>query len=95
MKTEVFICATWNSSAKEWYYAPFSYNPSSHSADWILVEQKDVEFDSLADAELKKQLIAGLRKKKTALQAETQVELNALDERIQELLALSAPSEVV
>ena len=85
-----YIHAQWHSYAKEWSFSTFAQDMSEYG--YILLETREIEFESPSDLMLKAQLIRALRNKKTKVQADCQVALGEIDAEIQELLALEDQS---
>lgn len=54
----------------------------------VLVKEIEIEFEAPETHDPRMQQVAALKKQKTELQANVQVKLNAIDEKIQSLLAL-------
>lgn len=93
MLVKSYICANWSPWDKSWNYRVLSYDASTSDPEYILIEARELEFESLSDRELKREFVAALRKKKSKVRADAQVELNSIDEQIQELLAIEDRSE--
>ena len=81
-----YIHAQWVPWNKKWEYTCWMADMSS--SGYILLETRELEFESPSDQMLKGQLIRILRDKKKEVQAEAQVKLDAIDAEIQNLLAL-------
>ena len=87
----IFIVAAWSSYAKEFQYSIQSYNPSTDNG-YIVVEEREIHFDSFADAELRRRVSIALRAKQAKVLAEAYIENKEIDETIQEMLALEDKS---
>lgn len=83
---KVLIHAQWVPWDKKWVYSCWPYDTTS--CGYVLLETRELEFESPSDLMLKSQLIRLLREKKKAVQAEAQGKLNEIDAEIQNLLAL-------
>lgn len=87
---KAFIHAKWDKWNRKWDYYIFSHDMTEH--EYVLLETRDIEFESPSDLMLKHQLVRVLRGVKKDVQARAQVQLDELDARIQELLALEDKS---
>lgn len=87
---KAFIHAKWCKWDRKWDYHIFSHDMTEH--EYVLLETRDIEFDSPSDLMLKHQLVRVLHEVKKDVQARAQVQLDELDARIQELLALEDKS---
>lgn len=85
-----FIHAKWNKWDNKWNYYIFSVDMTEH--EYVLLETREIEFESPSDLMLRHQLVRVLQGVKKDVQARAQVQLNDLDQRIQELLAIEDKS---
>lgn len=86
MIVKACIHAQWDSWAKKWNYCVFSHDMTDHG--YILLEIREIPFQSPNDRILKAQFAALLRAKKTQVMADATAEMTEIDGQIQELLAL-------
>jgi len=88
IKCNVYLYAIWNEYNKSWDYHACS-NKEMESSGWVLVESKTIEFDHPGpDADWSAGAIELTRKEQARIRAEAQAKCNALDERIQSMLAI-------
>lgn len=85
-----YIHAQWVPWDKNWRYSCWMADMSS--SGYILLETRELEFESPSDQMLKAQLVRLLREKKKEVQADAQVKLNEIDAEIQTLLAIEDKS---
>jgi hypothetical protein len=90
MKSPVYIVADWSSYEMQFRFRAQGWEPSN-TGDTVAVTNGSFEFEAPSDADLRVRLAQQLNASKTAKQAELQIELNQIDEKIQSLLALEAP----
>ncbi len=91
MKATIYIVACWDKWNKKFNFRARGYEPSSGSGDHLL-ESREIEFDTPNDITLRSLIANALRDKKNKVLAEAHVESIAIDEEIQELLALEDKS---
>ena len=87
----IYIVANWSTYAKEFQYSIQGYPPSTDNG-YILVEERWIYFESMADAELRRQVSASLKGKQAKIMADAYVESKEIGEVIQEMLALEDKS---
>jgi hypothetical protein len=87
MKTTVYLTAHWNKYSKEFDYSNQSYIPSPDSA-YILLETRELDVAELSYSDLQKLATLALRNKKNKIIADAHVEAEAIEQEIQELLAI-------
>lgn len=87
MKTTVYLTVHWNKYSKEFQYSNQSYPPSPDS-DYILLEARDLEVQELNYITLQQLTVTALRNKKNGILANAHVEAEAIEQEIQELLAI-------
>ena len=87
----LYVVASWNSYNKEFQYLIQGYEPSTDNG-YIVIEKREIIFDSIADVELRLRVVESLRGKKAKLIADAYVEGKEIDEMIQEMLALENKS---
>lgn len=87
----VYILASWNSYSKEFQYSVQGYQPSADTG-YILLEAREIEFESPNDTTLRLRIAEALRGKKNKILADAHIEAKEVDETIQELLALEDKS---
>jgi len=88
IKCNVYLYAIWDEYNKSWYYHACS-NKEMEISGWVLVESKTIEFDHPGpDADWSAGAIELTRKEQARIRAEAQAKCNALDERIQSMLAI-------
>ena len=92
MKETIYITSHWNKYDKKFNYSVQGYKPSNDSG-YILLEERDIEFDSPSDIDLRLRIANALKEKKTKVLADAHVEAKEIDEEIQELLALEDKSK--
>lgn len=93
MKITMFIRATWNKYAGD--SGAFQYdvcNSDMTEYGYVMVDERELEFESPVEQDLKMRVIQSLKAKKEKKRAEAQAELNEIDEEIQELLAIEDKS---
>ena len=88
----IFITASWSTYSKEFQYSIQAWRPSEDSGQ-ILLEEQEVQFETLADIELRRRIASALQGKKAKVLADAYLESKAIDEVIQELLALEDKSQ--
>ena len=88
----VYIVACWSSYRKEFQYSIQGYEPSADGG-YILLEAREIEFESPNDTTLRLRIAEALRGKKNKILAEAHIEAKEVDETIQELLALEDKSQ--
>jgi hypothetical protein len=86
MIVKACIHAQWDSWNKKWTYHVFSFDMTTQG--YILLETREIPFQSPNDRALKEQFAALLRAKKTQVMADATAEMTEIDGQIQELLAL-------
>lgn len=86
MIVKACIHAQWDRWNKNWNYYVFSCDMTAHG--YILLETREIPFQSPNDRALKEQFAALLRVKKTQVMADATAEMTEIDGQIQELLAL-------
>lgn len=91
MKLKVFIHAKKESWEDEFDYAVHSCNMGDYG--YVLVEEREIEFTPPDRGELIQPMVASLRGQQDKLRAGMQVKINAIEDEIGKLLALSAPEE--
>lgn len=91
MKLKVFIHAKKDSWKDDFDFVSYSCDMSS--CGYVLVEKREIEFTPPDRAGLIQPLVDGLREQQKNLRAEMQVKINAIEDEIGKLLALSAPEE--
>ena len=91
MKETCYIVAHWNKYDRTFRYNIRGYAPSEGGED-ILLEMRVLEFVSPNDALLRQLAAKVLREKKNKIIADAHVEGVAIDEEIQELLAIEDKS---
>lgn len=91
MKATIYITADWNKWNKKFEFHARGYAPRDGSGDY-LIEAREIEFDTPNDVRLRSKLATALKLKKNKILAAAHVEGIALDEEIQELLALEDKS---
>lgn len=87
----VYIVAHWSSYSKEFQYSVQGYAPAPDNG-YILLEAREIEFESPNDTTLRLRIAEALRGKKNKILADAHVEAKEVDETIQELLALEDKS---
>lgn len=88
IKQTVYLYAAWNEYSKCWSYHA-TEQATMANMGWIHIESKTVEFDSpRPDADWSAGAIELTRKEQARIRAEAQAKCNALDERIQSMLAI-------
>lgn len=88
VEATMYLYAYWNEYDRKWSYAAVS-EPSMETAGWVKVESKTVQFDRPGpDADWSKGAIELTRKEQQRIRAEAEAKCNALDERINSMLAL-------
>lgn len=88
VKKQVHLYAVWNEYDKKWHYEITDTN-TMESVGWVKVESKEVEFAHPGpDADWSKGAIELTRKEQARIRAEAQAKCNALDERINSMLAI-------
>ena len=87
----IYIVANWSTYDKEFQYMIQGYAPSTDNG-YIVVEKREITFESMADVELRLRVVESLKGKKAKLMAEAYVEGKEIDEVIQEMLALEDKS---
>ena len=92
MEKTVYITSHWSSYSKEFQYSVQGYAPSPEG-EFVLVEERVLHFETPNDIELRAQVAAALRRKKSKVLADAHVEVKEIEERIQELLALEDKSK--
>lgn len=90
IKIELCLYAIWNEYGKDWsYYATDSKPELMAQEGWVHVETKTVEFDHPGpNADWSAGAIELTRQEQARIRAEAQAKCNALDERINSMLAL-------
>jgi hypothetical protein len=90
IKKEIHLYAIWGEACKEWGYYVTDSGPGIMGAQgWVHVESKTVEFDRPGpDADWSAGAIELTRKEQARIRAEAQAKINALDERINSMLAI-------
>ena len=86
MIVKACIHAQWDRWDKKWNYCVFSCDMTTQG--YILLETREIPFQSPNDRVLKEQFAALLRAKKTQVMADATAEMTEIDGQIQELLAL-------
>lgn len=86
MIVKAYIHAQWDRWDKKWNYYVFSHNITTQG--YILLETREIPFQSPNDRALKEQFAALLRANKTQVMADATAEMTEIDGQIQELLAL-------
>lgn len=86
MIVKACIHAQWDRWNKNWNYYVFSHDMTTQG--YILLETREIPFQSPNDRMLKAQFAALLRTKKTQVMADAAAEMTEIDGQIQELLAL-------
>lgn len=81
----IYISASWNSYDKEFNYSIRGYEPTAPD---ILVEAREISFETPTEKELKARTVEALREKKQQVLAEAQAEALEIEQKIGELLAL-------
>ena len=89
----VYVVASWSTYSKEFQYSVQGYMPSEGNG-YILLEAREIEFETPNDVTLRMRIAEALRGKKNKILAEAHVEAKEVDETIQELLALEDKSQV-
>ena len=85
---DIHLYAAWNEYSKVWSYH-ITETPTMANAGWVKVETKTIEFDHPGpDADWSAGAIELTRKEQARIRAEAQSKCNALDERIQSMLAI-------
>lgn len=87
MKETCYIVAHWNKYSKQFEYNIQGYSPSENSGN-ILLETRELVFISPNDTVLRTLAAKALQEKKNQILADAHVETVAIDEEIQEMLAL-------
>jgi hypothetical protein len=88
IKQTIYLYAAWDQYRKAWGYHA-TETSSMENCGWVKVESKEVEFDHPgADADWSAGAIELTRREQARIRAEAQAKCNALDERIQSMLAL-------
>jgi hypothetical protein len=88
----VFIVAHWSSYSKEFQYSIQGYAPGTDNG-YILLEEREIHFDTPNDATLRLRVSEALKQKKIKVMADAYVEGKEIDEVIQEMLALEDKSD--
>lgn len=86
MIAKAYIHAEWSRWEKKWNYYVFSCDMTT--SGYVLLETREIPFQSPNDRALKEQFAALLRAKKTQVMADATAEMTEIDGQIQELLAL-------
>lgn len=87
----IYIVAHWSSYSKEFQYIIQGYEPSGDGG-YVLLEAREIEFETPNDTTLRLRIAEALRGKKNKILADAHVEAKEVDETIQELLALEDKS---
>jgi hypothetical protein len=87
VKTTVYLTAHWNKYSKTFEYSNQSYPPSSDSS-YILLETRELDVAELSYSDLQKLATLAIRNKKNKILADAHVEAEAIEQEIQELLAI-------
>lgn len=92
MNKQVWISATWNKYSKEFEYSVRGYEPSSGA---VVLEVRDIQFETPADKILKLRLAEVLRADLQKMRGDHYIDEKNAEEEIQELLALEDKSQDV
>lgn len=90
MEVKVFIHAQWNKYSKAFSYSALQCDMTEYG--YILLETKTVEFVVPVDKELRNAAVRVLRAKRNKVLADAGVEAQNIDDEVQELLCLPAPT---
>lgn len=88
---KVYIVAHWSSYSKEFQYSTQGYEPSNDNG-YILLEERELNFETPNDTTLRLRIAQALRGKKNRILADAHIEAKEVDEEIQELLAIEDKS---
>lgn len=93
MKIEVHVQAYWNKYNKEIDYS-ISSTADMAAYGYALVKTVEIEFESMADKELKGRIVQALRAQKTRIYADAEANARDIDSALDQLLALEHKPEV-
>lgn len=84
--TKAFIHAQWNKYSKDFSYVAYAGDMTEYG--YILLEERELSFESPDDKRLRSLAAQSLRAKKNKELAEAHVKAQEIDQEIEELLAL-------
>lgn len=91
MKLPIKVFAVFSKYSKDWHYSLSEVDMTSEG--WVLAKEAEVEFEPLGEELLRQETVKGLREKKQKIYVEAEQEAAAVQEQIDELLALEAPKD--
>lgn len=92
MKKTIYVIAGWNKYSKTFDYSLSTWKPAEDSES-VLVCEREVEFESLAEAELKQRIYDALHRHRKSVLADAYAEAVEIEAMANELLAIEYKPE--